>query len=167
MNEWPEGESVSYIGMPYRGLQVGDLGQVLKSAGQGSHVHWKTGSLANQVILVDRDDLVPARAEGLMATAASADGLEDSLDVGVPDQLSLPHLCAMQGPGAVLTAIAHANPSDLVSLPDQIRQFTAERLAATATMREVTAQLDDEEAGELIRLATAQMLRTTFGLVDG
>lgn len=158
-----DGSPVSYIGMPHNGVAVGDCGQLLNVAGRGAHVKWASGSRQGAITLEDTEDLVPRTA----GAPTSSDSLEDSLEVGAPGHLGLAHLCALRGPGAVLATIAHSRPADLMAVAEEVRAFAEHRVAATATVREVTSQLDEEEAGELVRLAAMTVIRDTFGLADG
>lgn len=154
-----EGSTVSYVGVPHRGLTVGDQGLLLAKAGRGAHVKWASGS----VTLEDVDDLEPIGARHV----GTRDGLEDSLEVGVPAEVGLAHLCALRGPQAVLGAIEAARPADLIDAIRDVRAFAHQRIAAAPTIQGVTAQLPDEEGSELVRLATSTLLQNAFGISDG
>lgn len=167
-NMLPDGSPVDYIGPTREGVVIGDHGKLLTSAGRAAHVMWRTGAQAGHVTLVDVNDLVQPRNARVYAAATSptGDGLDDSLDVGLPTGLGLGHLCALRGPGAVLTAIAATQPPDLRDVRERVRVFAEEQVAATPTIQRAASQLDDEETAELVRLATEALLRETFG-VDG
>lgn len=160
MTGYPEeGSAISYVGVPHRGIAVGDQGQILVMAGRGAHVKWASGG----VTLEDVDDLAPVTA---LHTAAH-DGLEDSLEVGVPAAVGLAHLCALRGPQAVLGAIEAVRPPDLTDAVRDVRSYARQRVATAPTIQAVTAQLTDEEGAELVRLATTTLLQDAFGISDG
>lgn len=162
MTGYPEeGSSVSYVGIPRQGLAVGDIGSLLATAGRGAHVKWTAGG----VTLEDIDDLAPVPTAA--RHAAAHDGLEDSLEVGAPAGIGLAHLCALRGPQAVLGAIETARPPDLAEAVRDVRIYARQRVATAPTMREVIAQLPEEEGAELIRLATTTLLQDAFGISDG
>lgn len=155
-----EGSSVSYVGTPRPGVAIGDVGTLLTTAGRGAHVKWASG-----VSLEDVDDLVPASSRRV--TAARGDGLEDSLEVGAPADMGLAHLCALRGPRAVLSAITATRPQDLAEVVTDVRTYAQQRVAAAPTIQRVTAQLDEEEGAELVRLTAVALLQETFGVSDG
>jgi hypothetical protein len=157
VTEFSDGSLVSYLGTPHEGIQVGDQGQVLIRAGRGAHVKWASGN----VTLVDAADLQPVIHQASMRH----DGLEDSLEVGVPNMSTgLAHLCAVRGPSAVLATIASAAPAEFASIADEIRVFASRKIQHALAMREVVAQLDDDEATEVLRLATIAIIQ---GIADG
>jgi hypothetical protein len=160
---------VSFAGPAHDGLEMGDQGKILRSAGHsGAHVQWVSGARRGEITLEYTDDLVPVTGHRVaVATPTSSDGLEDSLEVGVPQNVSLPHLCALRGPGAVLNVIASDNSNDFAAVAQKVRSFAEAQIAATAGIQRVIAELDEEEVAEVVRLATVAVIRDTFGLADG
>jgi hypothetical protein len=164
---YSDGSPISFIGLPAAGAAIGDRGFVLRVAGRGAHVKWTSGDRRGHVTLEDVDDIVPFQPHTAATAATPGSALDDSLEVGVLDSLGVAHLCALRGPAAVLTAVAHTRPADLAAVADEVRTFAEQRVAATASLQQVIGQLDEEEGAELVRLAAITVMRDTFGFGDG
>lgn len=164
MNYLPrEGDAVSYIG---EGVLFGAHGKLLATAGaHAGHVEWSTGSQAGQVTLVDTDDLVASRRS--KPVVAARDELDDSLEVGGLSVTAVRQVQDEEGPVGVLNFMAsNGHLSGFAHIGEQALGFVTGLVRQDSGVREVTAQLDDDEAEGLIHLAASVLLRDAFGVVD-
>lgn len=154
-----EGTKVSYTGMDEGGLSMGDQGRVLSSAGAVTHVMWSTGSLAHQVTPVYDHDLA-----SLGSQQAVSDALEDSLDVGGLMSFSARRAFDVGGEVAVLNEMAEAGHlASFSQIAEEAITHVAARIRQDASFRAVAADLDEEEAESVLRLASACLIRDAFG----
>lgn len=161
-----EGGVASYLGVGREGVSLGDKGEILAFAGSGAWVKWKTGSRQGDIVAVDRYDLAPAPRIG--REAVQHDDLEDSLDVGPITTTSMRDVCDAEGTTSVLNMLASSgNLPGFAEIADEALSFVSHRVREEPAIRNVTAQLDGEDAEELIQLASFAILRDAFGSRDG
>lgn len=161
MNFLPrEGDAVSFIG---EGELFGAHGQLLANAGpHGGHVKWANG----QVSLVDIEDLALSRRVPVVA-AREHDDLEDSLEVGPLSTVGVRQVQDDEGPVGVLNFMASTGQlSGFAAIAEEIHTHATLLVRRDPGVREVTAQLDEDEAEGLIHLAASVLLRDAFGVVD-
>lgn len=152
-----EGSKVSYTGMDADGVSLGDQGAVLAASGPRAEVMWYTGSRTNQVTIVDEFDLV-------VTGSRVSDGLEDSLEVGGLVTFSARHAYDEGGEVAILNQMADAGHlAAFADIAEEALSMVAARLRQDASFRAVTAQLDEEEAEGVLRLASSCLIRDAFG----
>ena len=150
-----EGGKVSYIGYPERGLAVGDEGTVLANAGSASHVTWKTGGAAGQVLLVGHEDLVQATARR-----------EDDIDLGSAPLVSVAVREVYDDLGEVglINALAEAGHlSSLSEIAEEALQWVQGKIASDPSIGAVMAHLDPAEQSEMLGFMTAALMRDAFG----
>ena len=152
-----EGSKVSYTGMDADGVTLGDQGRVLATDGSRAEVLWYTGARTNQVTVADGYDLV-------VTGSRVADSLEDSLEVGGLVTFSARHTYDQGGEVALLNQMAEAGHlAAFADIAEDALNLVASRLRHDASFRAVTAQLDEEEAEGVLRLASSCLIRDAFG----
>lgn len=157
-----EGSKVSYAGVDGDDLLSGDQGRVLSISGEVAHVMWATGSCVGQVLPVYDQDLV-----SLGASEASQDVLGDCLDVGGLVTFSARQTYDGGGEVAVLDAMAQAGHLAMFAdVAQDALALVASRIRSDASFRSVVADLDEDEAESVLRLASACLVRDAFGLED-
>lgn len=158
-----EGQAVSYVGDGQQGLTLGAHGRLLAFASSGSagHVHWLDGPLRGQVTVHELGtEVLPSTKK----FAAVHDGLEDSLEVGPIQHTSARAVYDLEGSAGVLSLLASSGHlANFEQIADDANAFVQGRIRAEASVREALAQLDDEEASELVALASRVLLRDAFG----
>jgi hypothetical protein len=153
-----DGLTVAYAGLAGE-LQPGDQGQVLSADYQYAHVLWHTGALAGQVRLHDTAelDLSPSMAAPQNHIEAS---LDDSLEVGSIQPTSARHAYDSSGPAGVLEQMALGGQLDQLSdIGDEVYTLVTSRVRTSPYVRTVTAQLDEDEAEEVVRMTSAALLQ--------
>lgn len=164
-----EGSHVSCVGDGRNGRALGERGQILAITGRSAHVKWADRSIT----LEDLDDLALLRSGFGAARATAAvvepdDDLADSLDVGPIQAAGMRGVYEAEGGFGVLSALASTGQlSGFASIAEETRLFAEARVRQDPDLARVAAQLDPEEADELVSLATASLLRDVFGTVDG
>lgn len=157
-----EGSKVSYTGVDMAGHALGDQGRVMAVSDSVAHVAWDTGHLAGQVVPVYDYDLV-----SLSARHAVSDALEDSLEVGGLVSFSVRRTYDTGGATAVLNEMAESGHlASFSSIAEQALGQVAHAIRHDASFRAVSADLDEEEAENVLRLASACLIRDAFGDVD-
>lgn len=161
-----EGQTVSYVGLPERGLDVGDKGRTLSCSGSSSHVMWTTGHRVDLVDLIHHDDLVvQAKAATRMSTAGS---LEDTLSVPSLSMVAVRETLEESGEAGLLNALADTGCLGfLVDAADEALAMVASRVRADEGFALVLSHLDCDEAERLVELTAAVVLRDAFGSSDG
>lgn len=157
-----EGCRVSYVGDGSDGRTLGDRGQLLVRSGRKGHVKWDDGQVTPHYL----DDLAASAAQHRQA-AVITDGLEDSLEVGPISMTGVRGVYDTEGGVGVLNAMATTGA--LVAFSEialEAQQFVAQRIRQDPAFRQVTAQLDDDEAEELFTLASQALLRDAFSDPD-
>jgi hypothetical protein len=151
-----EGSKVSYTGMDADGVSLGDQGRVLLTDGSRAEVLWHTGARINQVTVAAEFDLV-------VTGSRASDGLEDSLEVGGLVTFSARHAYDEGGEVAILNQMADAGHlAAFADIAEEALSMVASRLRQDASFRAVTAQLEEEEAEGVLRLASACLIRDAF-----
>lgn len=152
-----DGQHVSYVGLdPQR---IGDRGRVLQAEAHGAHVLWISGALNNQVVYTDGMDMAP-----LSRVSNHQDGLEDSLEVGEYTAHTAVRVAYDDGGEVgVLNYMAEQGYlAAFASIADETLSFVASRIRQDPGFAVVAAQLDDDEAADLVRLAAAVLMRDAF-----
>lgn len=157
-----EGQTVSFIGDGHTaGPQLGDHGRLLAYAGRtAGHVQWIDGARRGQVDVIQLDDVAPSSRR----IAVVQDDLEDSLEVGPIAVTSARHIFDVDGSEGLLTMLASSGRlGDFDEIADEAFALVQMKIAQTASVREVLAELDDEESAEVIHLASRILLHDAFG----
>lgn len=157
-----EGQAVSYVGDGQHGLTLGAHGRLLAFASnRAGHVQWLDGPLRGQVTVHELGtEVLPANKK----FAAVHDGLEDSLEVGPIQHTSARSVYDLEGSAGVLSMLASSgHTANFEQIADDANAFVQSRIRQEASVREVLAQLDEDEASELVALATRVLLRDAFG----
>lgn len=159
MLDLPEGSSVTYVGDGHDGRTLSDRGQLLAKAGQLGHVKWDDGAITPHYL----DDLAPAPGTRHRAIA-ERDEFADSLEVGTLALTGMRRVLDEEGEAGVLTVLADAG--HLASFPgiaEEVFGYAQQCIRRDASMSSVIAQLDDDEADGVIRMAAHALLRDCFG----
>lgn len=157
-----EGAAVSYIGAEVD-RTLGERGVLVAISGRHGHVQWADRSITFE----DLDDLGMV---GRTATVheAARDELDDSLEVGTPATAGLRTVFETEGAPGVLTRLASTGQlSTFAQIAEETRGFVQERVRSELDSRQITAQLDPEDADDLITLASDSLLRDAFGGAGG
>lgn len=155
-----DGLTVAYAGQP-GDLQPGDLGQVLSADHSYAHVMWSTGALAGQVRLHDTADLdlSPSMVSPMPRSHIEA-SLDDSLEVGSVQVTSARQIYDAAGPAGVLEQMSLGGQLDQLSdISDEVYTLVTSRVRTSPYVRTVTAQLDEDEAEEVVRMTSAALLQ--------
>lgn len=168
MTTYREGARVSYVGDGSDGRVLGERGQILSITGRCGHVKWADTSIT----LVALDDVLPVASTTGAVRAAPApvrDDLDDSLDVGPVPHLGMRGVYETEGGVGVLNALASSGQlSSFGAIAEEARTFVEQQIRQDPSFCQVTAQLDPDEADELIALASHVLIRDAFGQVtDG
>lgn len=163
-----EGSHVSYVGDGRNGRALGERGQILAITGRSGHVKW----IDRSITLEELGNLALLRSGFGAARVAVAiepdDELADSLEVGPIQVAGMRGVYEAEGGEGVLSALASTGQlSGFTSIAEEARLFAEARVRQDPDLARVAAQLDPEEADELVSLATATLLRDAFGGVDG
>lgn len=154
-----DGSRVRYTGIPDGPLLPQDQGSVLSASGHCAHVQWRTGALAGQVTLHDTDDLEPLTPR----QGAVEDALDDSLDVAGLGTFTARQIYDDNGPSGLLNAMADAGHlAAFQDIAEDALALVAQRLRTSASFTTLAAHLDEDEADEMIRLASAALIRDAF-----
>jgi hypothetical protein len=160
-----EGSRVSYVGDGSDGRSLGERGQILAINGRSGHVKWADSSIT----LVDLEfDVAPLASTTGAVRAPARDELDDSLDVGPIHAVGMAGVYEREGGAGVLNALAGTGQlSSFASIAEEARFFVEQRVRQDPDFCRVTAQLDPDEADELISLASHVLLRDAFGVPGG
>lgn len=154
-----DGTRITYTGPQDGPLKPGDQGSVLAVSGHAAHVQWRTGALAGQVQLMDADDLQPLGSR----QGALEDALDDSLDVAGLGTFTARQLYDETGPSGLLNAMADAGKlAAFQDIAEEALTLITERLRTSASFTALAAHLDDDEADQIIRMASAALIRDAF-----
>lgn len=150
-----EGQRVIYVGDEgFGGPRQGDQGRLLMVASMDSaHVQMDDGN----VFLVYTADLSPVQA------AAARDDLEDSLEVGGLSTFAVRETFEASGEAGVVDTMASLGHLAAFSeYAEEALQHVVARVRQDPSFREVLAQLDEEDAERVLRLASACLIRDAF-----
>lgn len=156
-----DGCRVAYTGLPRGPLVPDDEGTVLVSSGTAAHVQWRTGSLVGQVSLEEVQDLAVLGSRMHPVEAA----LDDSLEVAGLGTFTARQIVDEGGSEALLNAMVDSGHlSAFASIAEEALTLVSGRIRSAAGFRAVIAHLDPGEADEMVRLASAALIRDAFSL---
>ena len=157
-----EGQAVSYVGDGQPGLTLGDHGRLLAFASKSAgHVQWLDGHRRGQVTVHELGTEVLPSSKKFEATR---DGLEDSLEVGPVPHTSARQVYDTEGSLGVLSMLASSGYlANFEAIADDAHAYVQKRIRNEASVREILAQLDDDEASEFVALASRVLLHDAFG----
>lgn len=154
-----DGSRVEYTGPQADSLVPGDQGSVLVVSGHCAHVQWKTGSLAGKVSLVDTLDVKPLGTR----QGAVEEALDDSLEVSGLGTVTARQIYDEGGSGALLNAMADAGKlAAFQEIAEEALNLIAGRIRMSASFTALASHLEEEEADEMVRLASAALIRDAF-----
>jgi hypothetical protein len=154
-----DGSRVRYTGTPDGPLLPHDQGSVLATSGHSTHVQWHTGALAGQVTLHDTADLEPLSAR----QGSIEDALDDSLDVAGLGTFTARQIYDENGPSGLLNAMADAGHlAAFQDIAEDALALVTQRLRTSTSFTALAAHLDDDEADQMVRLASAALIRDAF-----
>ncbi len=154
-----DGTRVRYTGTPDGPLDPNDQGSVLAVSGHAAHVQWRTGALAGQVTLHDTDDLDPLTPR----QGAVEDALDDSLEISGLGTFTARQIYDEDGPSGLLNAMADSGKlSAFQEIAEDALTLVAERIRTSPSFTALASHLDDDEADQMIRLASAALIRDAF-----
>jgi len=154
-----DGCPVEYTGMKGEPLVPGDQGSILVTSGHCAHVQWKTGALAGQVSLVDTLDLTPLGSR----QGAVEESLNDSLEVSGLGTFTARQIYDEGGSQALLNAMAEAGKlASFQEIAEEALALVAGRIRTSASFMALASHLEEDEAEEMVRLASAALIRDAF-----
>lgn len=159
-----DGERVSYIGSGAEGVAMGDRGEVISAGDSASHVLWHTGARTGGITMVDHLDVSTATKR---VAASIDDGLDDSLEIGTLSVTGAREVFDTQGEAGILNAMAEqGHLNSFGAIAQEAHDLIQARIRSDPSFRSLAAQLDDDEAESVIRLASAVLMRDAFGVVE-
>lgn len=154
-----DGARVRYTGTEDGPLHHDDQGSILVTSGHAAHVQWRTGTLAGQVTLHDTADLEPLTPR----QGAVEDALDDSLDVAGLGTFTARQIYDENGPSGLLNAMADAGKlAAFQDIAEDALALITERLRTSTAFTALAAHLDDDEADQMIHLASVALIRDAF-----
>lgn len=165
MTNPPEGATVSYIGDGRGGLNLGDHGRILAHASMSAgHVQWLDGARRGQVDVVDFEDIAPSTRR----VVAMQDGLEDSLEVGpIVVTSNARHVFDVDGgPGLISLMASTGRLASFDEIADEAFALVQDRVSRSASVREVLAELDEDDRADVVHMASLTLLHDAFGGVS-
>ena len=158
-----EGSSVTYVGFDtHAGLTYGDAGRVLSydyTTGT-CHVLWSTGAKQHQAL--------PVYEDALTIQAAAVDGLEDSLEVGSLGQFSARRTYDEGGPQRLVDEMAQwGHLATFEAYAEEALSLVAAKVRHDPAVLSLVAELDEDEAEQVFRTASACLIRDAFTTEDG
>jgi hypothetical protein len=155
-----DGCRVTYTGLGEHPLAFDDQGTVLVVSGTAAHVQWRTGALKGGVSLVDTRDLDPVSGSRPQAVE---NALDDSLDIAGLGTFTARQIYDEGGSEALLNAMVESGHlSSFGSIAEEALTLVEGRIRASADFHAVTSHLDETEADELVRMASAALIRDAF-----
>lgn len=159
--QFREGERVAYVGPEVDGRRVGDEGQVVSSAGDSQHVVWSTGERQGAFDLVPDHELTPS---GTSREAARQHVLDDSLEYGPLLSFSAAKVYEESGGIGLVTALADdGHLANLAGLAEDLLGNLAEQVRGDASVQAALANLDEQDANDLVMLTASVLMREAFG----
>lgn len=151
-----DGGKVVYTGEESDGLFPGALGHVLARATSYAHVQWLEGKSRGKVSMVHADDLAPAKHYASTVAAS----LEDSLEVASLVSLASAQEAydAMGEQGLISHLASGGHLASYSSLVEDALQQIVSGLQQDPVLRQLTAQMDPEEADEVYRTAAMTLI---------
>lgn len=153
-----ESAKVTFTGADGEGPTLGDQGRVLSADGGVCHVLWSTGAVAHQVTAHYESSLA------LAGRQVTDHGLEDSLEVGGLVTFSARNIFDTGGSPAVVNQMAEmGHLGSFRDIAEEAIALVAARVRQDPSVRAVTSALEDDEAEDVVRLASACLIRDSFG----
>jgi len=129
-------------------------------SGHAAHVQWRTGALTGQVTLHDTDDNT---LQLLTRQGSVEDALDDSLDVAGLGTFTARQIYDENGPSGLLNAMADSGRLAVFQdIAEDALALVAERIRTSSTFTALAAHLDDDEADQMVHLASAALIRDAF-----
>jgi hypothetical protein len=154
-----DGCRVAYTGLGDQSLAFDDQGSVLAVSGSAAHIQWKTGALAGTVTLVDSRDLTTLGGRPQAVEAA----LDDSLEISGLGTFTARQIYDEGGSEALLNAMVDSGHLSVFgSIAEEALVLVAGRIRESFDFRAATSQLDENERDELVRMASAALIRDAF-----
>lgn len=158
-----EGSPVTYVGFDtHAGLAYGDAGRVLSYdfTTDTCHVLWNTGAKQHQAL--------PVYADALATEAAVVDGLEDSLEVGTLGRFSARRTYDEAGATGLVNEMAQwGHLTSFEAYAEQALALVAAKVRHDPAVLTLVAELDEDEAEQVFRTASACLIRDAFTTEDG
>lgn len=150
-----DGQRVVYMGYVDDSL-LGVEGKILSCSDTSAHVKWASGRIS----LHATDELDPV-APGVTVESA----LDDSLDVGDGiGVLAAREVYEEHGPAGVLNQMAETGRlASFVEVAEEALALVANRIRLDPSFTQVIAQLGEEDGEQIVRLASAVLIRDAFG----
>lgn len=167
-----EGRLATFVG---EGPDFGTQAEVISLEHQAAWVRFVTGARTGEIDLIEDADLVPAEPRSRYASAsvpvavpqtvvAARDDLDDSLDVGLPIRVGVAQVQATQGTLGLLTMLAtRGDLHRLSTAVDEAFVVVANRIRQDPHLRQILAELDDDDAEKLVQMASLTLLHSAFG----
>lgn len=153
-----EGRRVQFVG-DAEGLALGEVGRLLSAGPTHSHIRWNSGPKKGSISLIPNDDLVPFRA----AVGEIGEEVDDDLETGTLVTVSAREVVDEGGIPALLnTMVIEGHLSTFGPAVDEAVGLLAAKLRTDPSMREVLAELEEDEGEALIYRATQTLLRSAF-----
>ncbi len=159
------GDRVAFCGDPAPGgPSIGDQGRVVQAGHTGSGVRWVTGALSGQI-----SELV-AHADLVVNGSLDGHSFAQHFSTGHPseDALQAQATFARSGARATLRQLHEAGLlSNFTSIAEDVASMVARRIQQDPELAPILAQLDPDDASELVAVASGQLLRDAFGRGEG
>lgn len=153
-----DGEMVTFIGLETQDspLRAGDRGRMLTCEASYGHVQWLEGGCQGQISPHDYDDLHPTGGRDQVVQAS----LNDSLEVGSLVSLASAQEAydSMGDQGLVSHLASDGHFASYSSLAEDALQHVVAGLQQDSVLRQLTAQMDPEEADEVFRTAAKSLI---------
>ncbi len=152
---YADGQKVSFVGDPSPDTPaIGDVGIVVSAGNTASHVRWMSGVRAGLY-----DEM------GHMEIAATASTVTDTDSFsGRIVTFSVAEVQARAGARGLLDELNdRGHLGGLEAIAEEAMGLVAARIRTDPSIREVLAQLDDEDGDDLVALATVALLQDAFG----
>lgn len=156
-----DGGKVVYAGQEHEGLTPGTQGKVLSCTALYGHVQWLEGPHKDKVGLYPIDDLATVgRLPSADPSRSVSASLNDSLEVGslVSVASAREAYDSMGGEGLVSHLASGGYLSAYSSLAEDALQQVISGLSRDPVIMQVTAQMDPEEAEDVLRRSAALLL---------
>ncbi len=152
------GDRVAFCGYPSPGgPAIGDQGRVVDEGHTGSAVRWTSGALSGTISsLVDNNDLV---VNGSLAGVRNHHAAAH-----VDEVIEARSVIERTGSVGLLNALnTEGRLANFQSIGEDALAMVALRIRQDPSIAPVLAQLDEDEAGDFVAVASLQLLRDAFG----
>lgn len=156
-----DGQIVAYAGDEgHDDLFIGDRGKVLVADGGFAHVLWSTGSRTGDVTITSTDALSGGSNDISVSSA-----LDDSLEVGGLVAFSSRTVVDERGMSGLLDIVVESgHMSGFLDIAEEALGIVAHRIRHDASIRAITAELEDDEAEAFVRKAAALLIHDAFAI---